>query len=105
MSKLLSAAEILSKFDRKPRKVDVPEWGGQVHIAEISASDAESFFGKDKDFRMAGFLALCLVDEEGNRLFTDAQIEGLGKKSAKVIRRLVEEAQDVNGFGGDAGKD
>ena len=98
MTKPLSAAEIISKFDRKPRKVEVPEWGGHVSVAEISAADAERFFSKEKEYHMADFLAMCLVDDDGNRLFTDEQISDLGKKSAKVIRRLVEVAQEVNGY-------
>jgi hypothetical protein len=42
------------------------------------------------------FLARCLCDEKGARLFTDAEVEQLAKKSAKVMSRVWAKAMEHN---------
>lgn len=100
---LLTKEAILSADDRKTEDVSVPEWGGTVRVATMSASErdkweAETYGdGKPKtdDFR-ARFVALCLVDEAGNRLFTDKEVGELGKKSAAALQRVFAAAQKIN---------
>ena len=44
----------------------------------------------------AKFLARCLCDDQGQRLFSDEQIEKLAAKSAKVVSRLFDKAASHN---------
>lgn len=100
---LLSKDAILAADDRKTCDVTVPEWGGTVRIATMSASERDRWesetYGGDKpntsDFR-ARFVALCLVGEDGRRLFTDREVGELGKKSAAALQKVFKVAQDLN---------
>lgn len=98
----LSKAKILAANDVKLEKVPVPEWGDDVYIKTLSGTDRdlfeEAYSGeKMKNFR-ARFLVLTLCDEAGERLFSDGEVDQLGKKSAFVINRLFEKAWSLNAF-------
>lgn len=98
----LNKAAILSAGDVTLNKVNVPEWGGDVYIKTISGLDRDRFEEgyseqKMKNFR-ARFLVLTLCDEKGDRLFTDAEVDELGKKSSIVLNRLFEKAWGMNAF-------
>jgi hypothetical protein len=98
----LSKAKILAANDVKLEKVHVPEWGDDVYIKTLSGTDRdlfeEAYSGeKMKNFR-ARFLVLTLCDETGERLFSDGEVDQLGKKSAFVINRLFEKAWSLNAF-------
>lgn len=111
--KLLTAAEILGKDDSLSEDVACPEWGGSVRIRSLSAEERESFEEsvtkttgsgqKEKQevvrrhFR-SKLVAKCAVDESGARLFTDAQVEELGKKNAAPIDRCFAVAQRLSGL-------
>lgn len=100
---LLSKDAILSADDRKTRDVEVPEWGGTVRVATMTASErdrweAETYGGSKPntlDFR-ARFVALCLVDEKGARMFSDKEVAALGGKSAAALQRVFAAAQELN---------
>lgn len=106
---LLSKDQILGSSDASFVDVEVPEWGGTVRIASMSAADRDAFEatlipekGKRQADKMANFrarfVAKCLTDEEGNRLFTDKDIVELGRKNANVVNRLFDRARDLNGM-------
>jgi hypothetical protein len=105
---LLGAAEILAADDRSVEMVDCPEWGGEVRIATMTGTERDEFeaevygnadSGKsalERHIRVL-LVAYCAVDAEGRRLFTDrAEIEALGRKSFKPIRRIAEVAMRLN---------
>jgi len=52
--------------------------------------------GKGVDKFSTKFLARCLCDEKGARLFTDAEVDQLAKKSAKVMSRVWGKAMEHN---------
>lgn len=101
------AEEILALDDRKIVEVEVPEWGGRkVRLREMSAADRDSYEVENLEAReqkrpakqvRARLVALCLVDEDGKRVFSDAaDIEKLGAKSAKALDRLFWKARELN---------
>jgi hypothetical protein len=102
----LNKAAILAAGDYKLEKVTVPEWGGDVYIKTISGVDRDRFEEGYSEQRMKNFrsrfLVLTLSDENGGRLFTDAEVEELGKKSSLVINRLFDKAWSLNAFTNEA---
>jgi hypothetical protein len=104
---LLTREQILAADDIKKEPVRVPEWGGEVLIAAMNgaARDAwEQSLITEEKLRLeniaARLVAHCAVDENGARLFTDADIVALGKKSSKALARCVKAAQRLNGLTG-----
>ena len=106
---LLTKDQILGSTDIDYREVDVPEWGGMIRIAAMSAAERDSFEasmldkkGKSDPKRLlnfrARFIASCIVDEGGKRLFAASDVVALGKKSAAPISRVFDECRELNGM-------
>lgn len=109
--KLLSKEDILKADDRKIVEVDVPEWGGSVRVSQINAAArcglTMMMLGKDGKPLPAielnrvltlGLVAAAVVDENGEQLFTEADIEALGKKSAVALDKVFAAADKLNGI-------
>lgn len=105
---LLNKEAILAANDRKTEDLEVPEWGGVVRVSTMTASERDKWetetYGdgkpKTEDFR-ARFVALCLVDENGVRIFSDKEVGELGKKSAAALQRVFAAAQKLNALTAD----
>ena len=106
----LSKEDILCKDDLKYEIVDCPEWGGKVRLKTMTGLERDNFEsslfeGKTGSEKMnyknlrAKLLALCIVDEEGKRLFVDREVDALGNKSAKVLDKLYDVARKLNAIG------
>jgi hypothetical protein len=100
---------ILAASDRQKEKAEVPEWGITVFITTMSGTERDAFEaeivtlrGKKTDLNLknirAKLLVRTIVDESGQRIFSDADAGELGKKSASVLSRLYEIAQKINGL-------
>ncbi len=114
--KILSRAEVLAAQDLAPLSVPVPEWGGHVLLRAFTASQradydcdtmkrADAFRAKTgRDPKMSdiphksALVAATAVDEAGRRLFSEADLEALAEKNAKVIDRLYDRAMFHNGY-------
>ena len=59
--------------------------------------------GKDTKVNLKNFrsklLVKVIVDEAGKRVFEEADIERLALKNSKVLDRLFNKAQEINGIG------
>lgn len=110
---LLGKKQIDDSVDRKWEDVDVPEWGGQVRLMELSSADrgyleagtvvaqgstAQVKVESLKTYREK-LVAFGLVDEGFERLYSNKEISELGKKSGKVIERLAAKVQELSGMG------
>lgn len=106
---LLTKDQILNADDRATKEVDVPEWGGSVSISAMCAAERDAFEagmldnkGKSDSKRLqnfrARFIASCIVDKEGNRLFSDKDIVQLGRKSSAPVSRLFDACRELNGM-------
>lgn len=94
---VLDRAAILAARDDRTELVDVPEWGGRVRMrgftgterdgweADIIAAERKGLVPRDIRVRR---VAMCLVDEDGKRLFGDRDMAELGRKNGVVIDRL-----------------
>ena len=99
----LIASQIIEASDLAALKVTENEWGGDVYIrlmnvGERDAHELEWLNHKEKgveNFR-SKFLARCLCDAKGVRLFSDAEVPLLSKKSCVVMHRLWTQAMAHN---------
>lgn len=107
---LLSKEQILGSDDLAFEDVEIPEWGGAVRVKTMTGTERDDFeasvFGTDEKDTKAKFqnfraklLVRTLVNENGNRLFEDSEVEVLGKKSGKILDPLYTVALRVNGIG------
>ena len=99
----LTRDAILTADDLPVLKVSTPEWGGDVFVRTLTAAENEHCqkIAKSTDCDrvfLGRFAALVLCDEQGNRLFTDADGEALGGKSLLILGRIMEHAQRHNGL-------
>lgn len=110
----LTAEQILAASDIETQAVDVPEWGGKVHVRGLTAAQRDRYdrelvsidrkgntaIGRLENIR-ALLVVRCLVDENGERLFKDSAAAELGAKSSVVIGRLWDIATRLSGMTGD----
>jgi hypothetical protein len=104
---LLSKDQILSADDLPFEDVPVPEWGGHVRIRTLTGFERDHFEAsvqrdpkgkRNLNNVRARLLALCLIDEDGTRMFAEAEIKALGAKSAKVLDHLLDIAKKLSGL-------
>ena len=109
MSTYLSKDAILSAQDIKREEVQVPEWGGAVLVQGLTGTERDAFEGsmiegKGKNAAVnlrnlrAKLVARSIVDEEGKRIFADADIAALSAKSAAALDRVFTVAQRLSGI-------
>ncbi len=106
---MLSREQILAAVDLPREEVYIAEWAGSVWVRTLSAAERDALEaasvqarGKDRSVNLANLRArlavLCLVDEQGQRLFTDTDAVALGQKSAKALARVYDVAARLNGL-------
>jgi len=106
---VLDREAILKANDIEKREVYIPEWGGSVYVRGMTGRERDQFEasiirqrGRDTEINMknarAKLVVMCTVDQEGNRLFTDADIALLANKSAKALDRIFAVAQELSGI-------
>ena len=109
---LLTKTAILQAVDLETKDIEVPEWGGTVRLASLTASQRDKYESsildqRGKDIKInqidmrAKLLAWCIIDEEGTRVFSQADVVNLGSKNAGVIDRLFMIAKEMSGIGDD----
>lgn len=107
---LLDRAAIEAAEDIPTEDVHVPEWGGTVRLRGLTGAQRDAYEasvvemrGETRRFKLqnlrARLVALCLVDDNGDRLFNDhAAVEKLGAKSAKALDMLFDKARRLSGL-------
>jgi hypothetical protein len=107
---LLTAAEqVLSQDDTQTDYVNVPEWGYRLKVRGLMGDERDryetsfvTFNGNQRVMNMtnarARLVALGTIDEDGKRVFTTAQAEALGKKSAAALERVFSRIQELSGM-------
>ena len=106
---MLTKTQILKAKDIVTETVNVPEWGGDVIVTTLSSKVRDlweqSMLDSDRNVDLSNAKAkLCaraIVDEKGERIFNDNDIEALGKKSASVLSRIYAVASRLNGLSPD----
>ena len=109
---VLNRDEILQVKDIEIEEVEVPAWGGSVFVKGMTGTERDAFEasivqqrGKNASVNMANIRAKLasqtICDKDGLRLFTDADIKALGKKSATALQVVFDVAQRLSGISGD----
>lgn len=104
---LLDKNSILDANDLKHEDVEVPEWGGTVRVRSLTAADRYGLLDASLDSGgeinrqkfVLGMLAAAIVDESGDRLFTDGEVLQLSSKSFAALDRLIPVSNRLNGLG------
>ncbi len=104
---LLTRDQILGAQDLKRETVDVPEWGGAVIVRELTAVERMAF---EQEVLAAGGVgqlppdvvgrvaAWCIIDEKGQRVFSDEDGAALGAKSTDAILRVFRATMRLSAF-------
>jgi hypothetical protein len=98
--RLLTRAEILDAHDVQTEAVNVPEWGGDVLVRSMTGDERDRFEAEaqttNSDDPTANYqrirarlAARTIVDEDGNRVFSEQDIEKLGSKNAWALTRVL----------------
>lgn len=111
---LLAKENILAAADLPTEDVPVPEWSGTVRVRTMTGADRDGFetslIAVDEEGKRrpnmenmkAKLVALTLVDEAGNRMFTIEEVGHLAGKSAAALDRIFTVAARLNGIGASA---
>lgn len=102
----LSREAILAVADLPIQVVAVPEWGGDVNVRGLSGLDRDELSkalrapdgSTDANGYCEKLLVRTVVDDNGVRLFTDADITALAAKSATALKRVMDAAEKLNGL-------
>lgn len=103
----LDRAAILAAQDIQTEVVNVPEWGGDVRVRGMTGVQRDAFDratvdadGKaDLTNFAARLAATCVVDDQGNPLFTLDDIDLLADKSGAALQRVSAVAMRLSGLG------
>jgi len=102
--KFLSRDVVHNINDEKYEVVYVDEWGGNVRLYVMNGRERlaieERFMQADtpKLDVFIYLLALCLKDENGQRIFLDDEVNKLGEKSSSVTSKLIAKCLELNGL-------
>lgn len=110
---MLSLETILAPENLKPRLVKVPEWGGEVYVAALTADQRDEFeteWQRIKDERkqednvgFRAFLVASTLCDESNRLLCvngkrESTADALSGKAAGPVSRIFNAACELNGL-------
>jgi len=107
--KLLSREAILAANDLPTEDVEVPEWGGAVRVRTLTGAQRDAFEaeivttnGRKVERNTynirAKLVAAAVVGEDGKLLFSRADVEALGAKSAAALDRVFDAASRLSGI-------
>ena len=112
----LSRDDLLKADDRQPEEVDlsdIPGFHGSVLVRGMTGKERDAFEvsmmqpgrGGRREVNpvnvRAKLVARCVVDDDGNRLLSDADVAELGEKSAWAINRIYTVAARLSGMSDD----
>ena len=108
--RFLSAEDILLADDIPYETVEVKEWGGILRVRGMTGAERDSYESGTVSFDDRGrrrlnlvdararVMARTVVDGEGHRLFTEAQVKTLSKKSAVALEKVSAVALRLSGM-------
>ncbi len=106
----LNKLAILGAKTLKTQTVNVPEWGegGEVTIRELNAGEAQALGVKAKENEAEGMVLWVIagvLDEDGNRMFSDLDKAALNELSAAAVLRVGNAMVKLCGFAAEETKE
>jgi hypothetical protein len=107
---MLTRDQLLTSPVLPAEKVQVPELGGEVTVRTMSGTERDAFeafirarsqIGKLGENYRAALIVFTVVDESGALMFTEADIDPLGKQSWLALDRIVKVAARLNSMADD----
>lgn len=109
---MLSRKQIIEINDIKTEEVNIPEWGDSVFVRGMTGAERDTYEatvveqnGKNTKVNLknarARLAIMTVVDEDGNRLFTPADLSILSGKNAAALDRIFAVASRLSGIGND----
>ena len=112
---ILDRDTILSKTALKREVVDIPEWGGTIHVRELTAAErtryevgmSDMVQGEQTDpikkaqrfiDMRARIASMACVNEDGSRMFRDEDIAALNQLSGNVLDRISSVVLRLSGY-------
>lgn len=106
---LLSRDQILGASDLAHEDIPVPEWGGTVRIRSLSGAERDEYENSlvqqvgnkqvtNARNARAKLVAMAAVGEDGQPVFTKADVIKLGSKNSAALQRLFDAACRLSGF-------
>src|SRR5690242_13439236 len=107
--KILTREALLGATAPPQEHVALPELDMQAIVRGMTGTERDAFEasciegrGKKRDFNMnnlrAKLVAYCCIDEKGQRLFTEADVQSIGNVRADIVDRLFTVAQKLSGI-------
>jgi L-ascorbate metabolism protein UlaG (beta-lactamase superfamily) len=106
---LLGKDAIFAADDIKSERVPIPEWGGEVMVRGLTGNQRDAWEasmrvtrGKKTEMDMTNFRArlcvLCVVDETGQLVFHQGDVDDLAGKSGAALDRIYDVAARLSGI-------
>lgn len=106
---ILTKEAILKAQDIEIREVEVPEWGGVVYVRGMTGRERDRYEnslykqkGKERVLNTqnarAKLVVMCTVDQDGNRIFDEEEVNVLSQKSSKALDRIFAVAMELSGI-------
>jgi len=101
MTIVMNRDAILNADDIVMESIYVKEWDGTVNLRVMSGVARERWEDKassseNVEGAVGRLLVECICDDDGNLIFTDADIEQLGEKACGPLINLFEKACELN---------
>jgi hypothetical protein len=105
----LGRDDILKASSLKTEDVEVPEWGGVVRVRELRGRERDEWEASlavkrgnqmvpDVANMRAKLVARSVVDDDGEPVFTQQDVNALGELSAAALDRVFEVASRLSGL-------
>ncbi len=116
MSKL-NKSQILGVDTLRTMEIEVPEWNGTIAVRELTGAKRDIYEGiMLRSVNSAGnvtslkglrakLIVMSVIDDEGNLMFTDKDLDAITSKSGYVIDRISEQLTTFNHLKEEAAKD
>lgn len=104
MNKLANALLSSLSAVNEPKKINIPEFDGDIYIRQISVGEQEQIakhLEKQKGNNIALSFIFGVCDEKGNRLFTIDDLEKINQINFKAMLSVIKEINKLNGLDAD----
>lgn len=95
----LSRDAILAAGSRPVVTVEVPEWGGAVHLRQLSGAEVSAVYSRedaDRSEITQALVATSICDADGKRLFSVEDAPALFDKGYAGLQPLIAKALEIN---------